>query len=421
MNFFEELASMYGLRVPQNRKKKVVHSNFKASYKEILTENTIPGILYGYGDPAVVRVDSATDTIYYLLATSNDAPNSFPILRSKNLSHWEPINFVFPEGKKPAWAADGEFISDFWAPEMIQVNGEFRVYFVARDKTSRELCIGMSRSSSPEGAFDADITPLISGNVIDPHVFVDTDGIAYLFWKEDNNDIWPEKLMNLLYDHPEFIQKLFPDHEDQVTASFIITFLPWLKKLDPMERFLASQVFIEAVISVYSDFRQRLKNLAIEQTETIKAAIGIILTYMKTPVYAQQLSPNGSLLTGEPTKIIENDLTWEAHLVEGVWLTKYSEKYYLFYTGNDFSTNQYGIGYAVADSALGPFKKAKSQLLKSTKQWIAPGHPSVVIAPNGSHAMFLHAYHPGKEGYKHFRALLSISLVFKDGEVVLGN
>jgi hypothetical protein len=129
-------------------------------------------------------------------------------------------------------------------------------------------------------------------------------------------------------------------------------------------------------------------------------------------MFVQQLTADGSGLVGEKIKILENDLAWEAHLVEGMWVTKQCEKYYLFYAGNDFSTMQYGIGVAIADSPIGPFRKMEKQLLQSTEDWWAPGHPSLAVNPNGQPELFLHAFFPGKAGYKQFRALLSIPVYF---------
>ena len=58
---------------------------------------------------------------------------------------------------------------------MHRVGGEFRVYFAARDKHTRELCIGVCRSARPEGPFVADAAPLLAGDVIDPHILVVLD------------------------------------------------------------------------------------------------------------------------------------------------------------------------------------------------------------------------------------------------------
>jgi len=58
-------------------------------------------------------------------------------------------------------------------------------------------------------------------------------------------------------------------------------------------------------------------------------------------------------------------------------------------------------------------------LLQSTRDWVAPGHPSVALAPDGKPHLFFHAYRPGAAGYKKFRALLSIPLSLQEGKVVI--
>jgi arabinan endo-1,5-alpha-L-arabinosidase len=419
LDFFEQLALDYGLRLPQNRQPAIA-PGFRAPYQVILRDNIAPGMVYGYGDPAVIRVAAGIagpETRYYLLATSNDAADSFPILRSANLVDWEFAGFVFPRGAKPEWAADGALVSDYWAPEMHQVGQEFRVYFVARDKYTRELCIGMARAASPEGPFVADEAPLLKGNVIDPHLLVEDDGTAFLYWKEDNNDLWPGRLNELLYSMPGLIPVLFPRKEDQVTACFLHALWPWARTLEPMERFFVQQVLIEAIIAVFSPFIDRLKEVLTTQPVGVQQRIREVLEVMRTPVYAQQLADSGSKLVGARTRVIENDLAWEAHLVEGMWVTRQDGKYYLFYAGNDFSTDQYGIGVAIAGAPLGPYQKMQEPFLQSTADWWAPGHPSVVRGPDGQPTLFLHAYYPGKAGYKQFRVLLSVPLAFAHNRV----
>ena len=422
IDFFEELAKDFGVRLPGNRRKSA-KPTFRAAYRALLTENLAPGMLYGYGDPAVLRVEDAggkKGNWYYLVSTSNDAPNSFPIVRSRGLVNWEFVGFVFPRGRKPKWAADGEFVSDYWAPEMHKIGGEFRVYFVARDKNTHELSIGMAKSLSPDGPFVPGEAPILKGNVIDPHVFVDDDDTTFLYWKKDNNDIWPSLLNDLLYEQTNFIAKLFPQKEDQITASFIQTLWPWARTLEPMERFFIQHVLIESVTTAFSAFRDRLAKLSGEQSNKhIRDEMCAVLQLMRTLIYAQKLSPDGSTLLGERTEIIENDQSWEAHLVEGIWVTKYQEKYYLFYSGNDFSTDQYGIGVAIADEPLGPYRKMPGPLLRSTIDWSGPGHPSVATGPDGDPQLFLHAFFPGRTGYKEFRALLATPITFEDDRVLL--
>jgi arabinan endo-1,5-alpha-L-arabinosidase len=123
LDLFAAVAARFGTRVPRNRRPAEIW-DFRAPYRALLTENLAPGVLHGYGDPAVIRVEEGGEGWYYLVVTSNDAPGAFPIARSRDLSDWEPRGFVFPAGRKPAWAAEGEGASDFWAPEMHRVGGE---------------------------------------------------------------------------------------------------------------------------------------------------------------------------------------------------------------------------------------------------------------------------------------------------------
>jgi arabinan endo-1,5-alpha-L-arabinosidase len=419
LDFYERLSNDFGLRLPQNRKHQLPNTNTVYPFSIVLTENIDDRIRYGYGDPAVLKATVGGQVIYYLVVTSNDAPNSFPILKSTNLTDWTLQSFVFPEGKKPEWALDGEHISDYWAPEMHLIGNEYRIYFVARHKENLDLCIGMASSERPEGPYTAHTEPVVDGNIIDPHIFVDQQGISYLYWKEDNNDVWPGHLIDLLYHHPELTDVLFDKKEDRITAAFIQTLWPWIKNLPPMERFLALQVLIEVVISNFNTFYKHLSSLIERQPLEIQEKIKIVLKYMKTPMYVQQLSADGTQVQGERIKVIENDLDWEAHLVEGMWVTQQDENFYLFYAGNDFSTDQYGIGVAVAKSPTGPYTKMQQPFLKSTREWWAPGHPSVVLDNEENPRLFLHAFPPGRAGYKEFRALLSVPIRFSHGTVVV--
>ena len=91
----------------------------------------------------------------------------------------------------------------------------------------------------------------------------------------------------------------------------------------------------------------------------------------------------------------------------------------MFYSGNDFSTPRYGVGVAVSERPLGPYRKTDEPLLRSTADWSGPGHPSVADGPDGEPWLFLHAFFPGRSGYKEFRALLAAPIAFEADRVVL--
>lgn len=100
---------------------------------------------------------------------------------------------------------------------------------------------------------------------------------------------------------------------------------------------------------------------------------------------------------------------------KAMWLATDGGRFYLFYSGNDFATPNYGIGVAVADSPLGPFIKQPMPILQSTADWVAPGHPSFARI-QGEPTLFFHAYRPGAVNFKEFRALLAVQIAFeRDG------
>ena len=415
LDLYEQLSQQFGLRLPYNRTKPSAPSYY-TRFNILLAENIAPGMIYGYGDPAVSRVQEKDRYKYYLAVTSNDAPDSFPILSSEDLIHWRFESYVFPAGHQPSWALAGWNLGDYWAPEIHKIGDEYRIYFVARDKLTNELCIGLAKALSPAGPYTPASEPLLTGNVIDPHVY-SYGRLSWLFWKEDNNDVWPGQLLSFLFQHPQLVAYLFEEREDIKTCCFMLTIWPYVKELLPMERFQMTQVFIESITSRFLSFCKALRQVQQQSSPSIQNEIGVILQNMKTPMYAQKLSADGSTLVGEKTKIIENDLDWEAHLVEGMWVTHQNSKYYLFYAGNDFSTAHYGIGVAIASHPLGPYTKLPSPILGSTAEWSAPGHPSLTVSPAGKPLLMLHAFFPGEAGYKKFRALLSLELRFTDAGV----
>jgi hypothetical protein len=177
-----------------------------------------------------------------------------------------------------------------------------------------------------------------------------------------------------------------------------------------MEQFFILQPLIEAVADDCAAFTARLLRLTRSAPEHARR-LDPVIAGLKTRIFAQPVSTDGLRLEGEPVVVMENDQPWEAHLIEGVWATEHAGRFYLFYAGNDFSTDRYAVGAAVADRPLGPYVKT-GPLARSSRDWIGPGHPSVAPGPDGEPWLFVHAFLPGAVGYKAFRALLGARLVF---------
>lgn len=69
----------------------------------------------------------------------------------------------------------------FWAPDAAFKNGQYYLYFPARDKEGI-FRIGVAVASRPEGPFKAEPSPIPGSYSIDPCSFVDDDGRAYLYF-----------------------------------------------------------------------------------------------------------------------------------------------------------------------------------------------------------------------------------------------
>ncbi|CAN7408759.1 family 43 glycosylhydrolase [Phenylobacterium sp. LjRoot225] len=413
LDLFESLAGDLGLRRPYARQAPPAGEG--PPLTAILTEPVSPAILYGYGDPCVVQVAPGD---YRLLVTSNDAPDAFPILASGDLKAWVLTGFVFPRGAAPAWTLTGPEISDFWAPELHRVGEAWLVCFCAR-QPDRSLAIGLARAAAPDGPFVADEAPILTGGVIDAHILVDADGAPWLIWKRDDNGVWPRLLAALLHRRPALANDLFVTAPDRRTAAVTLALWPWIERLEPMAQFFALQLLIEAAASDLAGFELRLTAVMVTASPYERDLMAEALEALRTRIYAQRLSPDARRLEGEPAVILQNDMPWEGHLIEGVWVSRDEGRYHLLYAGNDFSTAHYGIGAAVADAPVGPYRKSSEVFLSSTDQWWGPGHPSVAVAPDGRHHIFLHAFRPGEAGYKAFRALLAAPIRFEHGIVSL--
>lgn len=418
--FYRSLHCDFGTRLPHFFVDRSEFAETPPSWQPLLTDNISPTILAGYGDPAVLKTDGG----YYLLATSNDAPDAFPILHSVDLIHWQHCGFVFPDGQQPEWTGRGRHVADFWAPEMARAGDEYWVAYTARQK-NRALAIGLARSSNPLGPFVDNGRPLLkgrevnttgmaggapSGGVIDSHIFTDDDNRPYLFWKEDSNGIWPRPLAMLFRHHPELIGQAFTRTENRLSAKFAAALVGWANGRPAMERFFLITNLIEAVVDEWSTVKATLLRYGLAD-EIVEA--------MVTPIRAQQIADDGRSLVDEPKVILANDLEWEGHLIEGPFCMRHDDHYFLFYAGNDFGTPAYGIGVAVAEHVFGPYRKQGEPILKSTRSWTAPGHPSVAPGLDGEPQLFFHAFHPGAGGYNAFRALLTARLRFTSERVEL--
>lgn len=104
---------------------------------------------------------------------------------------------------------------------------------------------------------------------------------------------------------------------------------------------------------------------------------------LPTPLWAQKLSPDGTKLVGKPQEVLRNDASWEAHLVEGPFIMRRNDWFYMFYSGNACCGREcnYAMGVARSRKLLGPWEKNPANpILKGNKTWKCPGHGTVEAA-----------------------------------------
>lgn len=129
-----------------------------------------------YADPALAAFDGR----YYLYPTTDGLPDwsadAFRVLESDDLRTWRERGEVLRLGRDVAWAS-----RNAWAPAIVERDGTYYFYFTAEDS------IGVASAPTPTGPFTDSGRPIVPGGsfpgrAIDPSVFVDDDGTAYLVW-----------------------------------------------------------------------------------------------------------------------------------------------------------------------------------------------------------------------------------------------
>ncbi|WP_338699928.1 family 43 glycosylhydrolase [Streptomyces sp. Q6] len=140
----------------------------------------LPGF---HADPNIVAFGGS----YYIYGTTDGfagwGGTTFGVWSSKNLVDWTDHGVILDLGKDVSWAE-----SRAWAPTIAEKDGTFYFYYCAEAK------IGVATADSPTGPFTDSGKVLIAANpdgagqAIDPAVFTDKDGTAYLYW--GNGSAW---------------------------------------------------------------------------------------------------------------------------------------------------------------------------------------------------------------------------------------
>ena len=320
-----------------------------------------------FGDPYVLL---ASDGHYYMYGTGG-VEDGFGCYRSDDLVNWEYLGAVYKGNTHDSWAE-----SCFWAPEVYERDGKFYMFFSANWKVNptaelENFLIGVAVSDSPEGPFkEVSDAPLFNPGypVIDANVFFDEDGRCYLYYSR------------CCYKHP-----------------------------------------VESEVAQWA----REKGMYDEIEESW--------------IYGVEIAPDFSHVIGEPVlllcppaKMDDTQAEWESRSVtageanrrwtEGSFLIKRDGTYFMMYSANFFGGKNYAVGYATADSPLGPYTKSPDNpvLEKNTPEGgivTGVGHNSITWSRDGKQLYCV--YHGRTAATGDERVVFIDKMSIKDGTLIV--
>ncbi|HEY9560695.1 MAG TPA: glycoside hydrolase family 43 protein [Anseongella sp.] len=306
--------------------------SLSGAYAQETYQNPLP---VAFGDPFVLYDE---DGNYYMYGTGGGAKDGFSVYSSPDLVHWEYKGQVYHGNTEDSWC-----IGAFWAPEVYKVDNKYYLFYSAqwRDNPTRELenfRIGVAVADKPTGPFkDIRNAPVFDPGypIIDANVFFDDDGRVYLYYSR------------CCYKHAV---------ESEIAE--------WANKKGWYDEIEESWVY------------------------------GVELHPDLTSVKGEP-----RLLLRPPVKMDDKQAEWESRSVtshevnrrwtEGSFTFKHAGTYYMMYSANHFGGEHYAVGYATAESPLGPYVKSPGNpvLEKNTAHGgkvTGTGHNSITFSPDGT-------------------------------------
>ena len=160
-----------------------------AAYAESPKQAVIP---FDSPDPTAIMAPDGKGL--YVFTTGR----GIPILYSTNFLNWERIDRVFTADRFPAFMPDWARqaipeVRSLWAPDVVFHNDRYYVYYAVSTVGSQRSVIGLATNktldkTSPgyewkdEGMVLESHPDHTDYNAIDPALFIDDDGKAYLYW-----------------------------------------------------------------------------------------------------------------------------------------------------------------------------------------------------------------------------------------------
>ena len=146
------------------------------------------GKIYVYPSHDILAVEGKGQADWFCM-------EDYHVFSSENLTDWKDHGVIISQNEVP-WVDSTTY--SMWAPDCVYKNGKYYFYFPSRtkDKEVRQgKTIGVAISDKPYGPFKPEPKPIDGIFGIDPNVFIDKDGQAYIYWASQKN-LYMAKLKN---------------------------------------------------------------------------------------------------------------------------------------------------------------------------------------------------------------------------------
>jgi len=168
-------------------------------------ENALQWGPYNVHDPSIIKVGET----YYCYNTDvsfgSEVRPGIQIRKSQDLINWEFLGWAFndlpSQGRSYIQSQGAEPFNSLWAPFIMQVGDEFRLYYSLSSEVGRLSVIGLATSASPEGPWvekDLVVTSAPDGalqtNAIDPSVVVTPEGQHWFYYGSAYDGIYKLQL-----------------------------------------------------------------------------------------------------------------------------------------------------------------------------------------------------------------------------------
>ena len=121
-----------------------------------------------------------------------------------------------------------------------------------------------------------------------------------------------------------------------------------------------------------------------------------------TRIWVRQLTATGtSFAPGSgAVELLATAQPWEGNVIENPSMIRYQDRYYLFYSGNEWQSGAYATGYAACAGPLGPCARELSgPLLASSGDQLGPGGADAFVDADGRLRLAYHAWNAPYTSY----------------------